>query len=247
MIPGFALVLLFSIALCVHVVRTRQEMYWLFIILMAAPPIGGIVYLVAVVLPGLMGGSTARKLGQAARDTLDPDREYRTARAAVEDSPTVGNRMRLAAAAAALGRHAEAEAMYREAAQGIHAEDPALLLGRAKALLELNRAAEALPLLERLGELGEEGRTPQAALAMGRAYEALGRTAEADTALQWAAGRLPGLEGLARYAVFLARTGRKAEAREAMAEIDKRYEKATAHFRKEAKAWRDFAAQGMGG
>lgn len=245
MIPGFALVLLFSIALCVHVVRTNQQMYWLFIILMAAPPIGGIVYLVAVVLPGLMGGSTARRISQAARDTLDPDREYRTARAAAEDTPTVGNRMRLANAAAALGRHAEAEAMYRDAAQGIHADDPALLLGRAKALLELNRAGEALPLLERLGEQGEEGRTPQAALAMGRAYQALGRNEEADTALQWAAGRLPGLEGLARYAVFLARTGRKAEAQEALVEIDKRYAKATAHFRKEAKAWRDFAVEGM--
>ncbi|MDQ0466040.1 hypothetical protein QO010_003833 [Caulobacter ginsengisoli] len=247
MIPGFGLVLLFSIAMCVHVVRTHQQMYWLFIILVAAPPIGGIVYFVAIVLPELMGGSTARRLGQAARDRLDPDREYRQARAMVDDSPTVGNRMRLAAAAASLGRHAEAEEMYREAAQGIHAEDPSLLLGRAKALLELNRAEEALPVLEKLGGLGEAGRTPQAALAMGRAYQALGRNAEADTALQWAAGRLPGLEGIARYAVFLAQTGRKAEAQEALVEIDKRCAKATAHFRKEARAWRDFAVAGMAG
>jgi hypothetical protein len=245
MIPGLGLTLLFSIALCVHVVRTNQQMYWLFIILMGAPPIGGVVYFIAIVLPELMGGSAARRLGQAARDKLDPDREYRQARLMVDDSPTVGNRMRLAAAAASLGRHGEAEEMYREAAQGIHSDDPSLLLGRAKALLELNRAGEALPVLEKLGELGEVGRTPQAALAMGRAYQALGRNAEADTALEWAAGRLPGLEGIARYAVFLAQTGRKAEADEAMVEIDKRCAKATAHFRKEARAWRDFAVAGM--
>jgi hypothetical protein len=247
MIPGLGLTLLFSLALCVHVVRTNQQMYWLFIILMGAPPIGGLVYLIAIVLPELMGGSTARRLGQAARDTLYPDREYRHARDLVEDSPTVGNRMRLAAAAASLGRHSEAEEMYREAAQGIHADDPALLLGRAKALLELNRPQDALPLLEALGGQGEVGRTPQDALAMGRAYQDLGRNAAADTALQWAAGRLPGLEGIARYAVFLAQTGRKAEADEALAEIDKRCAKATAHFRKEAKAWRDFAVAGMAG
>ncbi len=247
MIPAFGLTLLFSIALCVHAVRTGQQLYWLFIILMAAPPIGGLVYFVAIVLPDLMGGSAARRIGQAARNTLDPDREYRNARTLVEDSPTVGHRMRLAAAAASLGRHAEAEEMYREAAQGIHAEDPSLLLGRAKALVELNRAEDALPILEKLGELGEAGRTPQAALIMGRTYHALGRNAEADTALQWAAGRLPGLEGIARYAVFLAKTGRKAEADEAMVEIDKRCAKATAHFRKEARAWRDFAVAGMAG
>ena len=33
-LPGIGLWLLFSIALCVHVVRTNQAMYWLMIILM---------------------------------------------------------------------------------------------------------------------------------------------------------------------------------------------------------------------
>lgn len=246
MIFGIGLSLVFSILLCVHVVRSGREMYWLFIIL-AFQPLGGVVYFIVNVLPELTGGSHARKLEQSARKALNPEGEYRDARARVEDSPTVANRMRLAAAAADLGRHDEAERMYAEAATGIHADDATLLLGRARALVELNRAAEALPILDRLGELGEAGRTPQAALIMGRAYEAMGRMTEADTAYQWAAGRLPGLEGLARYAAFLARTGRADEAREALAEIEKRTAKAASHFRKEARAWRDFAAQAVGG
>lgn len=245
MIPAIGLSLLFAILLCVHVVRTGREMYWLFIIL-AFQPLGGVVYFLVAVLPELVGGSTARRLGQAAKKALDPEREYREAKLAEEDSPTVANRMRLAAAASDLDRHDEAERLYAEAAAGIHADDPSLLMGRARALLELGRAAEALPLLERLGEQGDIGRTPQAALAMGRAYHALGRMAEADTAYQWAAGRLPGLEGLARYAAFLAETGRGDEAREALVEIDKRAAKATAHFRREARAWRDFAAEAIG-
>ncbi len=244
MIFGIGLSLVFSILLCVHAVRSGREMYWLFIIL-AFQPLGGIVYALVAVLPELMGGSTARRLGQAAKHALDPEREYREAKVAADDSPTVGNRMRMAAAAAALGRFDEAEHLYAEAATGIHAEDPSLLLGRARALVELNRHAEALPILEQLGEIGEAGRTPQAALIMGRAYHALGRHSEADTAYQWAAGRLPGLEGLARYAAFLAETGRRAEAEEAMADIEKRASRATSHFRKEAKAWRDFAAAAL--
>lgn len=244
MLPAFGLTYLIAIALCVHVVRTGREMYWIFIML-AFHPLGALVYFVANVLPEFIGGSTARRIGQAAQHALDPEREYRTAKQAVEDTATVGNRMRLAAAAAALGRFDEAERLYGEAAAGIHSDDPALLLGRARALIELHRAADALPLLDRLGEQGEVGRTAPAALALGRAYHALGRTAEADTAYQWAAGRLPGLEGLARYTVFLAEMGRREEAQEALTEIDKRTAKTTSHFRKEARMWRDFAAQSL--
>jgi hypothetical protein len=235
--------LLIAIALCVHVVRTNQPLYWIFLILFV-PVLGSVVYLIAIVIPEMAGGTRAKRMGMAARDALDPGREYRQAKAATDDSPTVHNRMRLAAAAASLGRHAEAEQLYGEAMQGIHADDPALLLGRANALIELGRAAEALPLVEKLTE--EQGaRSPATALAQGRVYEALGRIAEADAAYQWAAGRLPGLEALGRYAAFLARVGRKTEAADNLAEIDRRIERANPQFRREGRAWRDLAAQAL--
>ena len=244
MLPAFGLSLLFSVALCVHVVRTNQAMYWLMIILMLQP-LGGIVYLVAIVLPSLAGGPTARRVAQGARETLDPTREYREARAACDLTQTVHNQMRLAKAAAALGHHGEAEHLFAQAATGIHADDPVLLLGRATALVEMDRPADAMALLDRLGQDEEKGRSPPAALTLGRAYEALGRMAEADTAYQWAAGRLPGLEGLGRYAAFLARTGRAAEAREALTEIDRRLNSAAPQFRKEGRVWRDLAAKAL--
>jgi hypothetical protein len=237
---GLALIL--TIVLCIHVVRTGRELFWLWIIILAQP-IGGLIYLVAIVLPELFGGRTARRIGQAARQTLDPMRAYREAKAAHDDTPTVANAMRLAQASSALGRPDEAEALYREAAQGIHADDPTLLLGRANALIELGRFAEALAVLEVLGADEGRGRTPQAALALGRAYEGLGRNAEAETAYEWAAERLPGLEAMSRQAAFLARTGRRAEAADLLQEIDRRIERADPTFRKEARAWRALAAE----
>ena len=39
--------LAFSIAMCIHAVRSGQQMYWLFIIL-AFQPIGGLVYLFVI-------------------------------------------------------------------------------------------------------------------------------------------------------------------------------------------------------
>jgi hypothetical protein len=244
-LTGFLLSLGMAVALCVHAVRTHQDSFWLWIILLFQP-LGGLVYIFAVIVPQTFSGSAARKLGKAARETLDPGRAYREAKAAHELTPTVHNQMRLAAAAAELGRWEEAEVLYGQALQGVHEDDPALLLGRARALLELHRPAEALALLERLKAQGDAGRSPQATLAFARAYEGLGRNAEAETAYLDAEGRVPGLEGVARHAAFLARTGRREEARAALAEIDKRIGRANPHFRKEARAWRDFAASAMG-
>lgn len=246
LLPAFGLSLLFSIALCVHVVRTHQSMFWLWIIL-AIPWLGGFAYLVIVVLPGITASPSARRLTMSAREAMDPTREYREARAACETTATVHNRMRLAKAAAALGRHDEAEYLFREAATGIHAEDPALLLGRAQSLLELGRHGEALDLLDRIHDEGERGGAPAVALAKGRALEGLGRTEEAGRTYEWAAGRLPGLEGVGRWAAFLARQGRTAEAREAIADMDQRIARASPKFRREGRQWRDLAAKAVAG
>lgn len=228
--------------MCWHVVKNHQQLYWIFIIL-AFQPLGGFVYLCLFVLPGVLGGSTSRRLQADARKRLDPTREYREAQARLGDADTVANRMRLAEAATELGRHDEAERLYGEALSGVHVDDPALLYGRARALVELNRPSEALPLLDRLGEQGEKARTPEAALLMARAYHALGRFSEADGAYDWAAPRMVGLEGMARYAAFLAEVGRVREAREMLAEVERRYAKVGGHFRREAAGWKAFAAE----
>jgi hypothetical protein len=244
MIPVFGLSLVIAVLLCVHAVRTRQDGFWVWVILMV-PTLGSLVYIAVVLVPDLMGGRTARRVGTAARQTLDPGRAYRQAKADYDMTPTVAHAMRLAEAAAALGRHDEAEALYAGATHGVHADDPTLLLGRANALIELGRFAEALSVLEQLGQDVDRGRTPHAALALGRAYEGLGRFSEADTAYDYAAGLLPGLEAYGRYAAFLARSGRRGEAEEALAEMDRRIKRADPYFRKEARAWRDLAAAAL--
>lgn len=244
-LPLIALSVIVSVALAVHVVRSGRDTFWLWIILLFQP-LGGLVYIIAILLPELTRGSGARKLQQSARAALDPTREYREAKQACEDTPTVRNQARLAAAAVGLGKHDEAERLYDQAAQGIHAEDPALLLGRATALLELGRPADALQVIELIpGGETVDPLAPAAVLALARAHEALGHTAQADAAYAEAILRMPGFEGHARYAAFKARNGRKDEARAAIAEMDKRLTKLAAQFRKEGKQWRDLAAKAL--
>jgi|APCry1669189534_1035231.scaffolds.fasta_scaffold81584_2 hypothetical protein len=239
--PAFLFSLIISIALCFHIVRTRQDTFWLWIVLFFQG-IGSLAYIAVILIPSLMSGTAARKLGQSARATLDPGREYREAKQACDDTPTVANQMRLAAAAAAQGRYEEAEQLYRNAAEGVHADDPSLKLGRGRALIELGRYADALTVLESLAAQGEEGNTPQAVLARARAYHGLKRMAEAETNYSWASERMPGFEAIARFTAFLAEAGRMKEARENLLEIDRRIERLSGPFRKEAQGWRDLAA-----
>ncbi|HVK79372.1 MAG TPA: hypothetical protein VM915_02060 [Verrucomicrobiae bacterium] len=228
----------------IHVVRTGRELYWLWILVIAGP-LGAAIYFLAIILPEMMGGRTARNVGKAARQAIDPDRDYRNALRALEDTPTVGNRMKVAHAAAALGRWSDSEAQWALAADGHWADDPAVLKGHAEALLELNRYEDALKRLEQLRAQGSEGATPQVALLFGRAYEGLGRNDEADQAYRFAADRVPGLESGARYVAFMAKTGRREDAEIGFGEIERRYYKITPALRAEARIWRDMAANAL--
>lgn len=234
-----------SIICAMHVVRTGQQMYWLWILVIGGP-LGAAFYFFAVMLPDLMGGRTARNVGRVARQTLDPDRDYRNALRALDDTPTVGNRIKVAQAAVALGRWSDAEAQWALCGDGHWGDDPVVLLGHADSLLELGKYDAALQKLEKLKALGREGETPRVALAFARAYEGLGRNDEADAAYRFAADRVPGLEAGGRYVAFMAKVGRREDAEIGLAEIERRFMKISPPLRGEARPWRDLAAKALG-
>ena len=234
-----------SVLCGIHVLRTGREMFWLWLFIIG-PLIAPAFYLFAVLIPEWMGGRTARGLGRATQQALDPDRDYRNAMRALEETPTIGNRMKVAQAAAALGRWDDAEAQWAQCVDSHWAEDPAVLMGHANALLELGRYQEALARLEQLKKLGREGETPVVALAFARAYEGLGRNQEADDAYRFAADRVPGLEAGGRYVAFMAKAGRREDAEIGLAELDRRLTKIAPPLRAEARVWRDIAAKALG-
>ena len=87
LLGGGLLYYLPSILCAVHVVRTGQPMYWLRLLIIGGP-LGAAVYFFAVMLPDMMGGRAARGMGRAALNTLDPERDYRNAMKALDDTPT---------------------------------------------------------------------------------------------------------------------------------------------------------------
>jgi hypothetical protein len=244
-LPALLLTYLPSIICGVHAIRTGRNTFWLWLFIIG-PGIGPLIYVIAELVPEWFGGRTANRVRANLNKALAPDREYRAAKAALEETSSAGNRLRLGQAAMALEKYEEAEEQFAEAAKGQFADDPAMLMGHALALLELKRFGESLKRLEQLRAQGAVGQTPAAQLAYARALEGLGRHDEADAPYRFAADRSPGLEAAARYVAFMARAGRKDDARIGMTELERRYAKIPSHFRAEARRWRDYAANAVG-
>jgi hypothetical protein len=233
-------------AICAwHCLKTGKPTFWLSV-LVIAPGLGAAIYFLLVWSPELAQGKTARKAFRVVDNAVAPNRDYDAARAMVEDTPSVANRKLLADICLDTGRFDEAATLYAATLHGPHADDPALLMGHARALVEAGRAEEAMASLSAMRALGDQAITPAHALVFARAFEATGDLVEADKAYAWASSRVAGLEGMARYIAFLAARGRTAEAETGFAEVEKRLSKIHPEFRADARRWRDFAALALG-
>ncbi len=135
---GIGLHVLVALVCAIHVVRSGQPLYWLFI-LFAFPLLGSLVYVFAIWLPQTrMPRAAGTALRQASR-ALDPQREVREARAAFDATDTVQNRMRLAEALLATGAADEAAAHYEACLAGPFASDLEIRYGAARAFVDGGR------------------------------------------------------------------------------------------------------------
>jgi len=229
-----------QIALAIHAYRTGRMNPWLWLIVFV-PGLGCLLYVILELLPEWTSGSAARRLHAGAVQTLDPGRRYRDLARAAEIAPTVQNKMNLAEEALRLGRAAEAVRLYEESAVGIHATEPGILLGLARARFASGDFAGTLSAIEALRAANPEHHKPDTDLLLARALDALGRSAEALSIYAALADSYPGEEARARYADLLSRTGDVASARAEYAEIIRRVELQGGSYRKAQRAWYDLA------
>jgi hypothetical protein len=216
-----ALVVLVQIACAIHCLRTGRPPWWLLIILLF-PLLGSLIYVIMEVLPGLAGRREVRMAKAAAVRTIDPDREIRAARDALDTADTAANRIAMADAFAERENWPEAMLHYRAAIDRAPLPDRATHLKLARANLEAGNAAEAKRVIESLPASRSAGDEDRAGLLLGRALAELGE-AEAALALFADVGtRLPGGEAQCRQAGLLLELGRDAEAAVPLAEAERR-------------------------
>lgn len=232
----YLLIPLLQILCVVHAVRTGRDRMWIYILLFL-PGIGIIAYGVVEILPGLVSSRTGRGLQQEAIRQIDPGRELRRRREAVETADTVENRRLLAELLVAASQYKEAVELYRGILTGIHAEDPGMLLGLAKAAYGAGLFEEARETVLKLGETNPRYQPVEAQLLYAMILEALGRDDDAASEYEQLVTHAPGEEVRCRYALLLQRRGRSAEADELFKEILTRSRRAPGHYRRQEREW----------
>jgi hypothetical protein len=219
-IAGLGLHLILAVLCAIHVVRTGQQMFWLFI-LFAFPLLGSLVYFFAVYLPNSRLERGAMKAVSAAVKSIDPNREVREAGAALEEAPSVQNRMRLAAALLDVGDAAAAADQYEICLAGPFASDPEIRFGAGRAFVECQRFADALRYLEPLRRERPEHRPQAVSLLIARALAGTSRAAEARQEFEAATAKYGTYESKAEYAIWAYAIGDSATAERLHAELEK--------------------------
>lgn len=220
--PIVAAGLYFALAIfcAVHVVRTRQNLYWL-LILFGFPLLGSLVYFFAIYFPNSRLQQQAMKTVAAAAKAIDPQREVREARLLFEETPTAQNQMRLAAALLEVGQAQEAAQCYEACLAGPFAGDPEIRFGAARAHLECLHPADALRQLDALRRDRPDYRPEAVSLLRARSLAGTARAAEARAEFEAAIARFGTFEAKAEYAVWAYACGDLITAERLRTELEK--------------------------
>lgn len=237
--------LLVQIGFAIHAIRRGYPLFWVFLIVFV-PLIGCLLYIVMVLIPEALQSRTAYQGARALRKALNPGKELRRHREALEMSDTVGNRAALAAEYLRQGRLDEAIQLYESSLTGMYRTDPELLSGLAAALVQAGRYDRARETLEALYAANPEYDNPAARLLLARTFAELG---EMDRALEEYAGLLrtaAGAEVKCRYGLLLKRVGRTEEAEALFREILKDARAGTRHSARLNREWVETAKRELG-
>lgn len=232
---GLGLHIIIALFFAVHALKTGRQMYWL-IILFSFPLLGSLVYFFAEYLPSSQVERGVRRVSNKAIQLLDPTRELRDARQAFDLTPTVQNRMRLAAALDGAGEYNEAVEQFDACLSGPFANDPEVCFGAAKAKLHINQAQPALQLLQSIRAKQKEFRPEQLSILLAQAHAANKDEVSARTEFVHAINTFGSAESRAQYALWAASVGDLQTAKNLRAVLEKDWQHWNKHTRNIHKA-----------
>ena len=230
--PFFGIGLHFIIALffAIHALRAGRPMYWLFV-LFSFPLLGSIVYFFAEYLPSSKVEHGVKQASSKALKLLDPSRALRDARRAFDLTPTVQNRMRLAATLDDAGNYGEAVEQFDACLDGPFANDLEVCFGAAKANMHFNRPLPAILLLEDIRKKQISFRAEELSLLLAKSYAANNDNTHARSEFIHANNTFGSTEARASYAMWAVSTGDIDTAKQLRTELEKDWQHWNKHTR----------------
>ena len=234
----------FQILMIIHVVRTGRNMYWVMILLMA-PGIGGLAYLIVELIPDLMNDYRARRAFRGVTKTLNPGGDLRQRQREHKLSGSVDAARHLASELSERGSYDEAIQHYEKALTGLYEFDPDLMFGLATAQFGNDQYEETRKTLDLLIEKNPDFKSPEGHLLYAKAFEACGDDEKALGEYKVVAGSYAGAEAQLRYGLLLERLGHHDAARVEFDEIINAAELAPRHYRTAQREWINEAKNGI--
>jgi hypothetical protein len=242
-VPSTGIIIaIIDIALIVHAAKTGRFSPWGFIILFL-PGIGALAYVVVELLPAWFGSQKVQRARAQFAGAMDPTRRYRQLRDDLELVDTIANRAALAEECLALGKYDEALGHYDRVLAQPLGEEPAFMLGKARAEFNLGAVDVAIATLEELKRRWPTYQSAEGHLLYAIALEKAGRDDEALANYEDVGRHYPGSEPRVRQALLLQRLGRRDEARSIAGDVARSLGRAPEHVRRKQAQWLAAARQ----
>jgi hypothetical protein len=222
-----------------HCVRTGRTNPWIYVLMV--PGVGPAAYFAMEILPEWANSRRARRVFTDVNTVIDPDGEFRRRKAEVELTGTPAAKAALADECSRKGMLDEAIALYRSALTGFYADDPHLLLGFARVLLEANQCAECERTLDHLREKNPDFQSQDGHLIYARALDGQDKVQDAMREYEAVSGYFAGLEAKTRYGLFLKRVGNAGRAHAVLEDVVKSFKAQPRHAQELNRDWYDVA------
>jgi hypothetical protein len=228
----------------VHIIKTGRNFIWVYVLIFI-PLFGALAYVAVEIVPAMFKSRTAQKFGAGAKAMADPNKSFREARRAVEITGSVDAKRNLAEEYARRGDHAAAIEIYRDSLVGQFRDDPALLMGLARAQFASGDGAGVQASLDQLQAADPNFVSADGHLLYARALEMQGKDEDAMTEYARLVPYYSGEEARARYALLLQKHGRDEDAQALYTEILKRLDGAPKRIQAMQKEWGDIARRNV--
>jgi hypothetical protein len=242
--PIAVIILLLDLTLVVHATKTGRLCPWAYIIL-AIPGFGALAYVAMEVIPEWMGSTEGQKAQVALSKTLDPDKRLRELTEQFGRADTIASRVALANECLNRGRNEDALEHFDTVLRRPMGDEPAYMLGKAKAQFALGRYEDAAATLEELTGTYRDFQSAEGHLLYARSLEAVGRTRQALTEYDVVSQYFPGPEARVRHGMLLITMGRTAEGRAVFCEVLERIGRMPKYVRKTEAEWIALAEKGL--